>query len=164
MVAGLLLGILGGYLISRLKMERYVESFIKNKGERNESGVTIKKFSGKVLKLVSQEAWCITKQVTPYVLVGVAIGSVIHGYVPLGFFEKYVSIDNPLAVPIAVLIGVPSYASAHSVIPIIQPLVDKGVPLGNALTFMMATVGLSLPEALMLKRVIRLPLLLSHHP
>ncbi len=159
--AGLLMGILGGYLISRLKMERYVESFIKNKDKGNRQTAEIKKFSRKVLISVFHEAWCITKQVTPYVLAGVAIGSIIHGFVPLGFFEKYVSIDNPLAVPIAVLIGVPSYASAHSVIPIIQPLVDKGVPIGTALAFMMATVALSLPEALMLKKVIKLPLLLT---
>lgn len=160
-VAGLLMGIAGGYIISRLKMERFVAGFIQGKGQDGTAAEPARKISKAVVQLVAKEAWGIMKQVTPYVLAGVLIGAIIHGYVPRGLLEKYVGNDNVLAVPIAVALGVPSYASAHSVIPIIQPLVEKGVPLGTALAFMMATVGLSLPEALMLKKVIRWPLLLT---
>ncbi|MDD4151881.1 MAG: permease, partial [Candidatus Gracilibacteria bacterium] len=84
----------------------------------------------------------------------------IHGFVPSGFFETYISKDNPFAVPIAVILGIPMYANATSVIPIIQALIVKGVPLGTGLAFMMAVVGLSLPEFLILKKVMKIQLLL----
>jgi hypothetical protein len=77
----------------------------------------------------------------------------MHGYIPTGFFEKYISKDNPFAVPIAVLLGVPMYSNAAGVLPIIQVLVQKGIPLGTAISFMMAVVGLSIPEATLLKKV-----------
>jgi hypothetical protein len=118
------------------------------------------KISLKLLKNISKEALGITKKITPYILIGVGVGAIIHGYVPEGFFEKYITKENPLAVPIAVILAVPFYSNASGVVPIIQSLVAKGIPLGTALAFMMATVGLSLPEALILKRVMKLPLLL----
>ncbi len=160
--AGMVLGSLGGYIMSRLKMERYVENYIMETKIRPAAiNVGWSPLSLPILKDVSKEAWSITKKVVPYVLAGIGIGAAIHGYVPEGFFEKYVGGDNLLAVPLAVIAGVPLYASAHSVFPIMQSLVDKGVPLGTALAFMMATVGLSLPEALILKKAIKLPLLLT---
>ena len=161
-VAGMVLGSLGGYIMSRLKMERYVENYIMETKIRPAAiNVGWSPLSLPILKDVSKEAWSITKKVVPYVLAGIGIGAAIHGYVPEGFFEKYVGGDNLLAVPLAVIAGVPLYASAHSGFPIMQSLVDKGVPLGTALAFMMATVGLSLPEALILKKAIKLPLLLT---
>jgi uncharacterized membrane protein YraQ (UPF0718 family) len=159
--AGMLIGVVGGYIIGRLKMERYVESYIMTAKIHATSEKTRWIISWSVVQEVTREAWDITKKVVPYVLLGVGIGALIHGYVPEKFFEQYVSGDNLLAVPIAVLVGVPLYASAHSVLPIIQSLVDKGVPLGTALAFMMAMVGLSFPEALILKKAIKLPLLLT---
>lgn len=158
-ISGLLIGIVGGYLIGQLKFERYVEKFVLGNNKHLDHHAA--GHQENVLKSVSKEAWDIVKQVTPYVLFGVGLGAVIHGFVPEGFFERYVSKDNPLAVPMAVLLGVPLYSSAHTVFPVIQSLVGKGVPLGTALAFMMATVGLSLPEALILKKVIKLPLLLA---
>ena len=91
---------------------------------------------------------------------GIAVGAVIHGYVPAGFFENYIKADNLFAVPIAAIVAVPMYANAVGVIPIMQSLVEKGIPLGTALAFMMAVVGLSLPEALILKRVMKMKLLI----
>ncbi len=160
--AGILIGMIGGAVLGKLKMEKYVEDYvwkikIKNSIEKKEK----KKFSWSVAKIISKEALGITRKIGLYVLIGVGVGAVIHGYVPEGFFEKYITKENPLAVPLAVILAVPLYSNASGVIPIIQSLVAKGIPLGTALAFMMATVGLSLPEALILKRVMKLPLLLT---
>jgi uncharacterized membrane protein YraQ (UPF0718 family) len=94
-----------------------------------------------------------------YVLAGLAIGAGIHGFVPTGFFEEYLSSGNPLAVPMSVVVAVPMYANASGIIPVVQALVAKGIPLGTAIAFMMAVVGLSLPEAMMLKKVMQTRLL-----
>ncbi|MDD3774267.1 MAG: permease, partial [Patescibacteria group bacterium] len=161
--AGLIIGMVGGYLISRLKLERYVEGYIMriDKKEKHESVQKQKPFSVSVLQDALHESWSITRKVAPYVLLGVGVGAVIHGYVPEGLFEKYVGEGNIFAVPLAVVLAVPLYASAHSIFPVVDSLVTKGVPLGTALAFMMATVGLSLPEALILRRAIKMPLLLT---
>ena len=159
--SGILLGMIGGWLIGKLKMEKYVADFVWKNNSNNETGSEKEKnkFSSQVLKITAREAWDISKKIIPYILAGVGLGSIIHGYVPEGFFEKYINKNNPWAVPVAVILAVPLYSNASGVIPIIESLIDKGVPLGTALVFMMAIVGLSLPEALILKKVIRLPLL-----
>ena len=77
----------------------------------------------------------------------------MHGFIPTGFFEEYISKDNPFAVPLAVIIGVPMYSNAAGILPVIQVLVAKGIPIGTAIAFMMAVVGLSIPEATLLKKV-----------
>jgi len=160
--AGILIGIIGGVILGKLKMEKYVEEYVwKIKSRDNVKKEEQKTFSWKVVKLVSKEAMGITKKITLYVIIGVGVGALIHGYVPQGFFENYITKENPLAVPLAVILAVPLYSNASGVIPIIQSLVAKGIPLGTALAFMMATVGLSLPEAPILKRVMKLPLLIS---
>ncbi|KKP63492.1 MAG: Permease [Candidatus Moranbacteria bacterium GW2011_GWF2_34_56] len=154
--AGILIGMLGGWVLGKLKMEKYVEEFVWKFETRGGVNVENKKnkFSVGVLKTVSKEAWGISKKIMPYVLAGVALGAMIHGYIPEGFFEKYITKSNPLAVPVAVILAVPFYSNASGVIPIIESLIDKGIPIGTALAFMMAIVGLSLPEALILKKVI----------
>jgi hypothetical protein len=161
--AGIIIGMVGGFVLGKLKLEKYVEDYIWDL--KNHKNIAIpekkkQKISLKLLKNISKEALGITKKLTPYILIGVGVGAIIHGYVPEGFFEKYITKENPLAVPIAVILAVPFYSNASGVIPIIQSLVAKGIPLGTALAFMMATVGLSLPEALILKKVMKLPLLL----
>lgn len=93
-----------------------------------------------------------TKKIALYVFLGIGVGALIHGYVPTGFFEKYITADNLLSVPIATISAVPMYANSIAVIPIMQSLVEKGIPLGTAMAFMLAVVGLSLPEALILKK------------
>lgn len=96
-----------------------------------------------------------------YILVGIGVGATIHGYVPSDFFESILVRMGVFAVPVAVLLAVPLYSNAAGVLPIVQSLIAKGVPLGTGLAFMMGVVGLSLPEALILKKVLKLPLLLT---
>jgi uncharacterized membrane protein YraQ (UPF0718 family) len=88
-----------------------------------------------------------------YILIGIGIGATMHGYVPEGFFENYLSSENWWGVPLAVLIAVPMYANAAGIVPIVEVFVAKGIPLGTAIAFMMAIIGLSIPEATMLKKV-----------
>ena len=161
-VAGIFIGIVGGAILGKMKLERYVEDYVwKIKIKNNVQKQERKRFSWEVARLISKESLEITKKIGFYVLIGVGVGAVIHGYVPEGFFEKYITKENPFAVPLAVILAVPLYSNASGVIPIIQSLVAKGIPLGTAMAFMMATVGLSLPEALILKRVMKLPLLIA---
>ncbi len=107
----------------------------------------------KRLPAIIKDAWGIVRGVLLYVLIGIAIGAAMHGYVPEGFFETYLSSSQWWTVPIAVILAVPMYANAAGVVPIIEVFVAKGVSLGTAIAFMMGVVGLSLPEATMLKKV-----------
>ena len=100
-----------------------------------------------------RDAWGIVRGVLVYVLIGIGAGAAMHGYVPEGFFEQYMSKDNWIAVPLAVVCAVPMYANAAGIVPVVQVFVTKGIPLGTAIAFMMGVVGLSLPEATMLKKV-----------
>lgn len=158
-ISAILLGIVGGFIIGKLKLEKYVADYvwqIKSKKIKIEQK---KETWQKLLKIFWQEGWIFTKKIIWYVLVGIGIGSAIHGFVPVGFFEHYITAENLFAVPIATILAVPMYANAVGVIPIMQSLVEKGIPLGTAMAFMMAIVGLSLPEALILKRVMKMKLL-----
>lgn len=158
-IAAVLLGVVGGFVLSKLKLEKYVADYVWQIKSQNNQVVQSKiPFSG-LLKLFWQEGWALTKKIMPYVLLGIGVGAAIHGYIPAGFFEKYITAENLFAVPIATLVAVPMYANAVGVIPIMQSLVEKGIPLGTAMAFMMAVVGLSLPEALILKRVMKVKLL-----
>ena len=109
----------------------------------------------KRLPSILREAWGIVKGVLLYIVIGIGIGAAMHGYVPEGFFEHYMSRDNVWAVPLSVVLAVPMYANAAGIVPIIEVFVAKGIPIGTALAFMMAVVGLSLPEAMLLKKVMR---------
>lgn len=108
---------------------------------------------------IARDAHGIVVGVLPYVLAGIAVGAGVHGFVPAGFFEDVLRGGDAWSVPAAVLVAVPMYANAAAVVPVIQVFVAKGVPLGTAIAFMMATVGLSLPEAILLKRAMTLKLL-----
>ena len=105
------------------------------------------------LPSILREAWGIVRGVLLYVIIGIGIGAMMHGFVPEGFFETYMARDNWFAVPLAVVLAVPMYANAAGIVPIIEVFVAKGIPLGTAIAFMMAVVGLSLPEATLLKKV-----------
>ncbi len=159
-VAGMTLGIFGGFMLGKLHMERYVADFVwKIKSSESSSQRKKKEPFSSVLRFTSKEAFSISAKIIPYVLAGVIIGALIHGYVPTGYFDTLISRSGIFAVPIAVLVGVPLYSNATGVIPIIESLIAKGIPLGTALSFMMAVVGLSLPEALILKKVMKWKLL-----
>ena len=159
-ISAVLLGMVGGFILGKLKLEKYVASYI---WEIKSQKIELKKekipFS-KLIKIFWNEGFEITKKIALYVLAGIAIGAVIHGFIPAGFFERYITADNIFAVPIATILAVPMYANSVGVIPIIQSLVEKGIPIGTAISFMMAIVGLSLPEALILKKVMQTRLLI----
>lgn len=161
MLSGIVLWIVGWWILGKMKLEKYLADFIQAK--RANQSVELfqkKKYFVQRIKNVTKEARSITIKIIPYVLLWVGVGAVIHGFVPTWFFEAYVTKSNPFAVPIAVLVGIPMYANATSVIPVVQALIAKWVPLGTWLAFMMAVVGLSLPEFLILKKVMKTKLLL----
>lgn len=143
-----------------MKLEKYVADFVWNINSKNIEILENKKDWKQIWKESSKEWIAITKKVLPYVILWVWVWAIIHWFVPSWFFETYISKDNPFAVPIAVILWIPMYANATSVIPIIQALIVKWVPLGTWLAFMMAVVGLSLPEFLILKKVMKIKLLL----
>lgn len=156
--AGILLGTVLGAVLGRLELEPQLERWAREAAGRGRSlGVHPGGPAPRegLLRRVSREAMGITAGVAPYVLAGVAVGAAVHGWVPAGIFDAWLGEGNPLAVPAAVIAAVPMYAGASGAIPVIEALVAKGVPLGTALAFMMGVVGLSLPEALMLKKVMR---------
>ena len=166
--SGVFLGTFLGMFLERFKLERFLSEWVKNLQRTNESvnndskPCSLKQRFVQVLQKIPQvarDALGVTRSVLPYVLAGIAIGALMHGYVPSGFFEEYLSKDKWFAVPLAVILAVPMYANAAGVIPIVEVLVQKGVALGTALAFMMAVVGLSLPEAMLLKKVMTLKLI-----
>lgn len=159
--SGLVLGIAGGMLLEKLGLARYVADWIQNLAYQK---TEISKDNTGFLQRISaihKEASTTVIKLIPYVGLGMLVGAFIHGYVPESFFEQYVSGDNPLAVPIAVMLAIPLYIDAVSILPVIESLVGKGVPLGTAIAFMMGAIGLSIPEALLLKKVMKKELILS---
>lgn len=159
-ISAILLGMVGGFILGKLKLEKYVAPYIWEMKSKDFDLEKEKIPFSKLIKIFWDEGFEITKKITLYVLIGIGIGALIHGFIPTGFFEKYITADNIFAVPIATILAVPMYANSVGVIPIIQSLVEKGIPIGTALSFMMAIVGLSLPEALILKKVMKTRLLL----
>ena len=158
-LAGISIGMAGGFVLGKMKLEKYVEDFVWKVESKEQNAKNKKLPLIEVLKLVSKEAFGITRKISLYVLAGVGLGAFIHGYVPQGFFGKYLQQAGWWGVPLAVILAVPLYSNASGVIPIMQALVAKGVPLGTALALMMAIVGISLPEALILKKVMKWQLL-----
>ncbi len=159
---GIIVSVLGGMLIQRLHVEKYVNADLlkfKSRKEVETENQGKKLDLKKLLKYFWIDGWRITKSIFPYVLLGVGIGAIIHGYVPAELIEKYLSIKSWWVVPVATLLGVPLYANSVSVIPVMEALVGKGIGLGTALAFMTATVTLSIPEALILKKAMNWKLL-----
>lgn len=161
-IFGLTVAVLGGMLIQRLNVEKYVMPELlrfktRAQVEADNGG---KKMSAKQLALYFwKDGMVITKQIIPYVILGIGLGAVIHGFVPAGLIEKYLSAGSWWTVPLAVILGTPLYANSVSVIPVMEAMVGKGVPLGTALAFMTAVVTLSIPGALILKKLMRWQLL-----
>lgn len=162
-LSGVLLGTISGIILQKMKLEKHLTPWVKEvlanaQKEQNHFQLELMSFSQR-LPIIGAEVLKIFKGVLPYVLVGIAIGGLMHGYIPEGFFEQYMSKDNPLAVPLATILAVPMYMNASGVLPVVQVLVAKGIPLGTAIAFMMGVVGLSLPEAMLLKKVMTLKLI-----
>jgi uncharacterized membrane protein YraQ (UPF0718 family) len=156
-ISGVLLGTVGGYILGRFRLERYLSPWVREIQEQagQESVFWEKEETPFIERLpyILADSWNIVRKVLIYVFIGIAIGAVMHGYVPENFFAAWLSADKWYAVPLAVIMAVPMYANAAGIVPVIQVFVAKGVPLGTAIAFMMAVVGLSLPEATLLKKV-----------
>jgi len=161
-VVGILIAMVGGFIIQKLELEKYVKpELLKFKSrkqvEQEHGGVTVP--LKELLKYFWDDGMNITKTVFPYVVLGVSIGALIHGFVPASLVEKYLSMKTWWTIPLATLLGAPLYANSVSVIPVMEALVQKGVPLGTALAFMTAIVTVSIPESMILKKVMKRQLL-----
>ena len=156
-VSGILLGMIGGFLLGRMQLESLLSDWVKQiqmqSTQQTEAWEAEHVSFTRRLPSILREAWGIVRGVLLYVIIGIGIGAMMHGFVPEGFFETYMARDNWFAVPLAVVLAVPMYANAAGIVPIIEVFVAKGIPLGTAIAFMMAVVGLSLPEATLLKKV-----------
>ncbi len=162
-VSGVLLGTVSGMILQKLKLERYLTLWVKKVLENAQHEQDIfqaeKQSFTQRIPVIWNEVLNILKGIILYVVVGIAIGGVMHGYIPEGFFEQYMSKNNLFAVPIATILAVPMYSNASGILPIVQVLVSKGIPIGTAIAFMMGVVGLSLPEAMLLKKVMTFKLI-----
>ena len=158
-LAGIILGVVAGLAIGKMKLDKeIVLEFSDNSGGNPGSGYLPKSMEGKIQYSLN-ETYITFKKLWLVIAIGVAVGAGIHGYVPAEFFKQYFNINSLLAVPVATLAGIPIYAGCSTLVPIVFALTAQGMPLGTALAFMMAVAGLSLPEAIMLKKVMTLKLL-----
>ena len=160
LVTGLLIAIVAGWVIGRLHMDRYVEDWVREirmgEGSGNEemSWDARMSYAWQAVKDIVGKVW-------PYVLAGIAVGALIHGYVPENFMASVMGADAWWSVPLAVLLGIPMYSNAAGIIPIVEALLEKGAALGTVLAFMMAVIALSLPETIILKKVLKWPLIFT---
>ena len=157
-IFGLIIAVIGGTLIEKLKMDKYVEDFVKVKSTINDS---VTKLTQKErLKYAYDQMLFTLKKVFPYILVGVGIGAIIHNWIPEAWVETILGGNNPFGVIIATLVGIPMYADIFGSIPIAEALLSKGALLGVVLSFMMAVTTLSLPSMIMLRKAIKPKLLI----
>jgi len=162
-LSGIALGMISGIILQKLKLEHLLTPWVKDilaKAEKEQDKfISEKQRFAQRLPILWNDVLKILKGILPYVVIGIAVGGLMHGYIPEAFFEQYMSKDNLLAVPISTLFAVPMYSNASGILPVVQVLVAKGIPLGTAIAFMMGVVGLSLPEAMLLKKVMSLKLI-----
>jgi uncharacterized membrane protein YraQ (UPF0718 family) len=160
---GIIISVLAGLLIQKLKLEKYIQEDILAFADKKE---LLKKYQGQKIpwkergKLWTKEMWDISKKIYPYLILGVSLGALIHGLVPESLINRTLSGSSIWTVPTAVIMGIPLYANSVSITPIIEALIGKGIPMGTAIAFMTATVTLSIPEALILKKILKKELLM----
>lgn len=158
MGTGLMVAVFAGFIIGKLKLEKWVQEYVY----KIKTGQGQEVFSRPFKERLQYAKWNtadILKRVWLFVILAIGIGGFIHGYVPADFLIRYAGNGNPFAVPIAVALGVPLYSNAAGVIPIVYALMEKGLSMGTVLAFMMAVTALSLPEMIILKKVLKVPLL-----
>lgn len=156
-ISGVLIAIIVGFILGKLKLEHLVEDYVYKIKVKQDFTIKLTihdRFQQSYLYTVD-----LVKKVFPYIIVGVGLGAFIHGYAPANLLATIANKDNIFAVPIAVLIGVPLYSNAAGTIPIVKALLEKGLPIGTALSFMMAVTALSLPEMIILRKVLKPKLL-----
>lgn len=157
--AGSVLALVAGVVLSRFDLDKWVEPFVFNTRTVELARSPTKPTPRQRVDASRSETRDVISKIWPYVLVGIAIGAAIHGWVPEGFFERYAGGDSPLAVLVATLVGVPLYANPAGVVPFAEALHAKGAALGTVMAFMMSVVALSPPSLVMLRRVLKPPLL-----
>jgi hypothetical protein len=160
-VSGLVISIISGIALGKFRVERLLEDFVLNNMAAAAREVPRMSWKDRI-DYARGYTFDILKKVWIYVLVGIGVGAWIHGYVPTDFLARYAGAGTWYAVPVAVLVGIPLYSNAAGVIPLVSALTEKGVALGTALAFMMAVTALSLPEFVILKRVMKVRLLLIY--
>lgn len=161
--SGIVLGIAGGILLDKLGMSKYTAEWIQNLSHRQPAPAHTRKSLKEKIAEIHKAAFGTIRKLFPYITIGIAVGAFIRGYVPDAFFEETIATDNFMAVPLAVLLGIPMYIDAVSILPVIETLADKGVPLGTAIAFMMGSIGLSLPQVILLKKVMEKELVISFY-
>ncbi|HFB55035.1 MAG TPA: permease [Hellea balneolensis] len=153
--AGLIVGMIGGLMIEALKLEKWVEDYVwKIRMGQTDLPAPDARFKAR-LAYAQEQVKEIVGRIWIYVLLGVGLGAALHGFVPQSFFLKYAQAGNPFAVPAAVLAGIPLYSNATGVIPIVEALLGKGVPIGTVLALMMSVAAISLPEMIILRKVLK---------
>ncbi len=159
-LTGLLIAIFAGWIIGALKLERYIQEWVFEV-KTGQTGVDETKinFSDRI-KLGFETVKEIVGKIWLYIIIGVGIGAAAHGYVPEDFMASLMGKSVWYSVPLSILIGIPMYSNAAGIIPIVSVLIEKGASLGTALAFMMSVIGLSLPEVIILKKVLKMPLIL----
>ncbi len=155
---GLLVAIFGGFVIGKLKLEKWVEDYVYKFCIEQKQEILKQTFKER-LQYAKWNTVQILKRVWLFIIIAIGIGGFIHGYVPQDFLAHYAGKGNPFAVPFAVALGIPLYSNAAGILPIAYALVEKGLSIGTVLAFMMAVTALSLPEMIILRRVLKLPLL-----
>ena len=160
LVTGLLIAMIAGWVIGRLKMDRYVEDWVREirmgdavDGETLDWPARVG-YAWQAVKDIVGKVW-------PYVVAGIAVGAAIHGYVPADALAGIMGADSWWSVPAAVVLGIPMYSNAAGIIPIVEALLEKGAALGTVLAFMMAVIALSLPETIILRKVLKWPLIFT---
>lgn len=161
-ITGLFIAILSGWLIGKFKLEHLLEDWVQNiqKNEKIDYSETKISFEERIAKGF-ESLKEIVGRVWIYIVIGIAVGAGVHGYVPENFLAGIMGKSAWWSVPLAVLMGIPMYSNAAGIVPIIQALIGKGASLGTALAFMMSVIALSLPELIILKKVLKLPLILT---
>lgn len=161
MITGLIIAIIAGWILGKLKLEHWVEDWVystrfgkENLEEKNLSWPQRFDFGYNAVQEIVGKVWL-------YVALGIAVGAGVHGYVPAEFMVKFMGKSAWYSVPLSILIGIPLYSNAAGIVPIVSVLIEKGASLGTALAFMMAVIGLSLPETIILRKVLKLPLIFT---
>jgi uncharacterized membrane protein YraQ (UPF0718 family) len=152
---GLAIAIIAGWVIGKLKMEKYIEGWVSEIQMAQASAIAPNMTIEDRVRYGLNAVRDIVSKVWPYILIGIGVGAAIHGYVPEGVLARFMGKGAWWSVPAAVLIGVPMYSNAAGIVPVVEALIEKGAALGTALAFMMAVIGLSLPETLILRRVLK---------